>query len=108
MTSKDAASANVPKTGPPLFTETETVLQVFDSKVGATPESFLEEVLNKLKHKDAIKTVNLGDDWMEDATPFDFGNFSEQLAQVWSLSSFEVSRQLLRKTCIKSCPFPSL
>ena len=98
MTSKDAASANMPKTGPPLFTETETVLQVFDSKVGASPESFLEEVLNKLKHKDAIKTVNLGDDWMEDATPFDFANFSEHLAQVWSLSSFEVSRQLLRKT----------
>jgi len=65
----------------PQFTETKSVLQILDTGVGATPKKFLETVLNKLKFKDTIKIVNLGDDWMEDATAFDFANFSEQLAQ---------------------------
>jgi len=67
------------------FIESENVLAILESDVGATatPKRFLYKVLNKLKYKDTIKYLQLygmhcaGDK----EPPFDFSKFSEQLAQ---------------------------
>ena len=65
------------------FLESEKVLVILDSEIGAAPKVFLEKVLNKLQHKNTIKYMHLrypnpGDD-VEEQIPFDFKKFSEQL-----------------------------
>jgi len=62
------------------FTESEKSLDIKDSDVGANPEKFLTEVLNKLKHKATITSITM-DDEDEGTYPFDFSQFSEQLAE---------------------------
>merc|ERR1719391_1931246 len=41
------------------FIESKNVLAILQSDIGATPERFLEGVLNKLKYKDTIKYIHL-------------------------------------------------
>jgi len=84
----DPKPANPTKTGKAAkqvkqpFTQSEKSLHINDSDVGATPEKFLTEVLNKLKHKATITSIYMHQpDWDEGAHPFDFSQFSEQLAE---------------------------
>jgi len=64
------------------FIESEKVLAILESDVGATPERFLRKVLHTLKYKDTIKYLHLHRIHPADeGPPFDFSKFSEHLAE---------------------------